>query len=103
VTVFTGCLQDESNPGNVCFFDAQTGKYQFCCNGQIVATGTGTATVRGCLIQIQHFKGDRKVVMTIDLAQQHGVANINIVNQLTCQINDTNMANNTCLCPIPTP
>jgi hypothetical protein len=101
VTVFSGCLQDESNPGNVCLFDAQSGKYQFCCNGQVVATGTGQVNVRGCLIQIQHIKGDRKVLLNADLSQMRGEANITISNTLTCHITDQNMQNNTCICPVP--
>jgi hypothetical protein len=100
VTVFSGCLQDESNPGNVCLFDAQTGKYQFCCNGQIVATGTGTVTVRGCLVQIQHIKGDRKVLLNADLSQMRGEANIVISNVTTCHITDQNMLNNNCMYPV---
>jgi uncharacterized repeat protein (TIGR01451 family) len=103
VTVWSACLQDESNPGNVCLFDAQTGKYQFCCNGQVVATGTGTPTVRGCLISINHTKGDRKVQLNADLSQKRGEATIIIANQMTCHVTDTNMMNNNCMCPVPTP
>ncbi|MFL6216239.1 MAG: HYR domain-containing protein, partial [Blastocatellia bacterium] len=103
VTVYSGCLQDESNPGNVCLFDLQSGKYQFCCNGQVVATGTGTVTVRGCIVSISHTKGDRKVQLNADLSQKRGVATIVIVNQTTCTVTDQNMTNNTCLCPLATP
>ena len=39
VTVFNGCLQDDSNAGNVVLFNLSTGEYRFCCNSQVVATG----------------------------------------------------------------
>jgi parallel beta-helix repeat protein len=103
VTVWTACLQDESNPGNVCLFDAQTGKYQFCCNGVVIATGTGTATVRGCIIAISQVKGDRRVQMTADLSSKRGSAMLQIVGATTCAVTDTNMTNNTCQCPLPPP
>ncbi|HJQ24568.1 MAG TPA: Calx-beta domain-containing protein [Blastocatellia bacterium] len=99
VKVWTACLQDESNPGNVCQFDAQTGEYQLCCNGVVVATGTGTLSVRGCVVQIDHIKGNRKVSIRADLSVKRGTATILIANQTTCGITDQNMANNNCQCP----
>ncbi|HKQ08911.1 MAG TPA: ExeM/NucH family extracellular endonuclease [Blastocatellia bacterium] len=99
VRVWTGCLQDESNPGNVVLFDAQTGDYQFCCNGVVTATGTGTLTVRGCTVSFDHIKGNRKIKITADMAVKRGTATLIIANQTTCVITDQNMANNTCTCP----
>jgi Domain of unknown function DUF11/HYR domain/Calx-beta domain len=102
VRVWTSCLQDESNPGNICLFDAQTGEYQFCCKGVVVATGVGTANVRGCVVQIDHIKGNRKVSLRADLSVKRGTATVIIANQTTCTITDQNMANNTCACPLNT-
>ncbi|HKQ06687.1 MAG TPA: HYR domain-containing protein [Blastocatellia bacterium] len=102
VTVWSGCLQDESSPANVVLFNSQTGDYQFCCNGVVIATGTGTATVRGCTVSISHTKQNRKVQLTADLAVKRGTATVIIANQTTCQIIDKNTANNNCLCPAPT-
>ncbi|HJQ23958.1 MAG TPA: HYR domain-containing protein, partial [Blastocatellia bacterium] len=99
VKVWTACLQDESNPGNVCQFDGQTGEYQFCCNGVVVASGVGTANVRGCVVQIDHIKGNRKVSIRADLSVKRGTATVIIANQTTCGITDQNMANNNCQCP----
>jgi len=95
-------LQDETNTGNVCLFNAQTGEYQFCCNGQVIATGTGTVTLRGCTVSISHTKGDRRVQMTADMAVRKGTATLVIANLPTCTVTDTNMANNTCACPLVT-
>ena len=93
-------MQDESNPGNVCLFDAQTGEYQFCCNGVVVATGVGTANLRGCVVQIDHIKGNRKVSIRADLSVKRGTATVIIANQTSCSITDQNMANNSCACPM---
>jgi uncharacterized repeat protein (TIGR01451 family) len=101
VTVWTGCLQDDTNPGNVVLFDAQTGKYQFCCNGQVVATGTGTVKVAGCTVTINHLKQERRVQLSAEMSAKRGTATIIISNETTCQITDRNMLNNTCLCPAP--
>ncbi|HJQ27569.1 MAG TPA: HYR domain-containing protein [Blastocatellia bacterium] len=99
VKVWSACLQDESNPGNVVLFNSQTGEYQFCCNGVVTATGTGTVSVRGCVVQFDHIKGNRKVNIRADLSQMRGTATVIIANQSTCVITDMNMANNSCQCP----
>jgi len=100
VRVWTGCLQDESNPGNVCLFNGQTGEYQFCCGGVVVASGTATVNVRGCVMQFDHIKGTRRVKVTADMAVKRGTATVIIANQTTCVITDQNMANNNCQCPV---
>jgi len=101
VKLWSGCLQDEANTGNVCLFNAQTGEYQFCCNGVVIATGTGTPTVRGCTVTISHTKQTRRVQMTADLSLKKGTATILISGVVTCQIIDQNVMNNTCQCPLP--
>jgi len=60
-------------------------------------------TVRGCLIQIQHIKGERRVLLNADLSQVRGEATITISSVLTCHITDQNMQNNNCMCPVGTP
>jgi hypothetical protein len=49
VNVWTACLQDESNPANVCLFNAQTGQYQLLDVGAAVneATATGVTALMG--------------------------------------------------------
>ena len=100
VRVWTGCLQDESNPGNVCLYNAQTGEYQFCCGGVIIATGTGSVTLRGCVVSISHTKDSRRVQMTADIAAKRGTATVQIGTKTTCTVTDQNISNNTCQCPI---
>ncbi|HJQ27065.1 MAG TPA: HYR domain-containing protein [Blastocatellia bacterium] len=102
VTVWTACVQDDSNLGNVCLFNAQTGEYQFCCNGMVAATGTGVLTVRGCTLTINQTKGERRVSLSADLSQKRGSATVFINGQATCQITDRDMTNNLCQCPLAT-
>jgi hypothetical protein len=104
VTVFSACLVDESNPSNVVLFNTLTGEYRFCCNGQLLATGTGVLTIRGCQGTITDQKGTRKVTITFDFsANGHGAGTASLfLNGSTnpkCSITDMDMSNNVCTCP----
>src|SRR4030095_936343 len=66
VTVFSLCVQDNSNPGNVVLVDTSTGAYRFCCNGVMVASGTGTLTVRGCVVTISHNANGKTVQIQVE-------------------------------------
>ncbi|MFY9574682.1 MAG: HYR domain-containing protein, partial [Blastocatellia bacterium] len=107
VTAFSLCLQDETNPGNVVLFNTQTGQYVFCCNGAVVATGTGVLTIKGCIGTIDDLKGDRKVHIGFDTSARgnkgSGTAFLAIGGSSNpkCAITDKNMSNNTCACPAP--
>jgi len=101
--VFSFCLQDESNPGNVVFVNAQTGDFSYCCGGVTIASGRGTLTTRGCIGSIDHTKGNRQVHIQWDTAAINGAgAGTAYVQKLSdkiiCQIADKNMSNNTCQC-----
>jgi subtilisin-like proprotein convertase family protein len=104
VEVFSACLVDESNPGNVVLFNTLTGEYRFCCNGQLLATGTGVLTIRGCIGTITDQKGTRKVTITFDFtANGKGAGTASLfLNGSTnpkCTITDMDMSNNVCTCP----
>jgi hypothetical protein len=105
VTVFTACLADENTPTNVVLFSAQTGDYRFCCNGQLLASGRGTLTLRGCIGTIDELKGTRKVHIEFDFAAANGAGKgtaalfINGSSTPACNITDQNMANDACVCP----
>jgi HYR domain len=97
VSVFSACLQDDSNPTNVVLFNL-SGEYRFCCNGTIF-TGTGIATVRGCIVSIQHNPPDRRVLLTFDGAVHRGTASLQSPpGTIKCTITDRNTLNNTCTC-----
>jgi len=100
VTVFSFCLQDETNPGNFVLINAFTGDYIFYCNGVPIASGTGTLNVKGCQGSVLHVKGDRRVYMEWDTAAEgkgKGTAIVQVgVNNTRCQITDKSMNNNTC-------
>src|SRR5262249_23321225 len=67
VTVFSGCLQDDSNAGNVVLFNLSTGEYRFCCGGVVSASGIGTVSGVGSTFTIQHYSGDRRVLIRLIL------------------------------------
>jgi uncharacterized repeat protein (TIGR01451 family) len=98
VTVFSLCVQDDSNPGNVVLVNTSTGAYRFCCNGSLVASGTGTLNVRGCTVSINDSSNNRFVLITMDGATMRGTASVKQGGTLLCTIIDRNLANNTCVC-----
>jgi parallel beta-helix repeat protein len=98
VVTFDLCLQDESN-GSILRVDSATGQYQFTdCSG-VAVVGTGTLSVRGCVITLQHTAEDRRVLARIDTCAKSGTASIQLFSQgRTFTITDRNTANNTCAC-----
>lgn len=98
VSIFNVCLQDESNPNTVLLINTATGAYKFCC-GVTTFTGTGTLTVRGCTITLQHNAPTFRVNATIDQSQFRGTASLQSppgVNK--CTITDKDTRNNSCNC-----
>jgi hypothetical protein len=101
VTVFSLCLQDETNAGNFVLVNAMTGDYVFFCNGSPLASGQGTLTTRACIGSIDHTKGDRRVHIQWDTTAAGGRGSGTAIvqvgpNKTVCQITDKNMSNNTC-------
>lgn len=102
LTLFSLCLVDNSNPGNVVLFNTATGDYHYCCGGVVVASGRGILTVRGCVITIDSVKGSRRVRITADASANSGAgagsALIQRVGITSCTIADKSMAGNACNC-----
>jgi large repetitive protein len=98
VTVASLCVQDDSNPGNVVLVNVNTGGYRFCCNGVLVATGTGTVTARGCIVTISENAGTRRVQISIDGSANKGSATIRVGSTILCSFTDRKLTNNTCVC-----
>jgi hypothetical protein len=98
VTMFSLCLQDNSNPGNVVLIDVNTGAYRFCCNGVLVASGTATRNVRGCTVTLTGSSNNKLVQITVDGSQMKGTASIKQGGTILCLISDSNMSNNSCVC-----
>lgn len=98
VTVFSLCLQDDSNPGNVVLVNPTTGEFRFCCNGVLLASGVGTRTAKGCIATIQRRSGNMNVLIKVDGAARKGFANIQLGGTL-CTITDRDITDNTCICP----
>ena len=100
VTVFSGCLQDETNPGNVVLFDLTTGAYQFCCNGTVF-TGTGIVTQKGCDFSLQHNGVVQRVLINGSFVYKKGTAALQSPpGAIRCTIVDKNTTNNTCICAL---
>jgi hypothetical protein len=98
VSVFNICLQDDSNPGTVLLINSVSGAYRFCCGGTIF-TGTGTVTIRGCVLTLQHNPPDRRVSASVDQTQFKGNAVIQFpVGTMKCTISDRDTRNNSCTC-----
>jgi HYR domain len=96
---FSNCVQDDANPGNVVLFDKTTGHYTFCCNGTVVASGTGTVSVRGLVITLQDYSSTKRVLITVDQGTNRGTASIQSPpGTLVCSISDRNLSNDTCTC-----
>jgi hypothetical protein len=100
LNVFSFCLVDDSNPGNVVLVNALTGDYRYCCNAKPIASGQGVLTVQGCTITIDHTKGNRRVLIQASLftATGAGTATIQVSGGPTCQITDRAIAGNQCTC-----
>ena len=95
------CLQDETVASNSVFFNPATGQYRFCCSGMNVA-GTGTVTVRGCIVTIEHNSLDRRVLITFDGSVKKGTAVLlSLTAGTKCAITDRDTSNNTCQCSPP--
>lgn len=106
VTVFSFCLQDETDGNSFVFVNHITGEYIAFCKGAQVASGKGILNIRGCTGSIEHNKGDRRILIRWDTAAQGangaGTAIVQVgPNNTKCQIEDKSMINNTCTAPVP--
>lgn len=101
VTVFNGCVQDDSNPNTVALFmtsGPEKGKYRFCCGGTTY-TGIGNVSLRGCTFTLEHNPADRRVRIKVHFAVSKGTASIKSPpGTIKCTITDRNITNNTCAC-----
>jgi autotransporter-associated beta strand protein len=98
VTVFDLCVQDDSDPPKVVLVNSTTGDYRFCCAG-VVTSGKGTISVRGNLVTLEHILATRRVTVRVSLVARQGTASdVSPPGAILCQITDTNITNNSCLC-----
>lgn len=96
VSIFNGCLQDDSVSNNVVLFNLTTGEYRYCCNGIVLKAGTGTVKKIGCVFTIEHNTGDRRVLIKVDYSTKKGNASLQAPPGTNrCAITDKNIANNT--------
>ncbi len=67
----------------------------------LIASGTGTPNVRGCLGTITHAKGDRRILISFDTTANGGKGSGTAFvqrppNTARCSILDKDMSNNAC-------
>lgn len=107
VSVYSFCIQDELNAGNVVLVNAATGDYSFCCNGVPIASGRGLLGASGCTGSIDQTKGDRRVHIEWDASANGnagtGYAYVKSSNNVACQITDKQLTNNACQCSTQSP
>jgi hypothetical protein len=106
VTVFTACLVDQTNAGNVVLFNAQTGAYRFCCNGQLLASGTGMVnnSQQHCEGTIDDTKGVRRVHIQYNFTAGTGTASLFLSGSDTAKCTITRgRIGNVCTCPSAPP
>lgn len=97
VSVFSVCIQDDSNPGTTLFINRSTGAYRFTCNGTVYS-GTGVIKLAGCTFTLDHNGGGRRVLATVNTATRQANATLQQPSGVTkCTITDRNMADNNCL------
>ena len=64
----------------------------------LVASGTGTPNVRGCVVTISNSSNNQIVQITVDGSSMKGTASIKQGGTILCTISDNNLQNNTCVC-----
>ena len=98
VTGFDVCLQDDSDAGTVLLFNSLTGDYRFCCGGTTF-TGRGLVTIKGCILTLQDYPSDRRVLCKIDKSVFRGTASLQSPPGTTvCTITDRDIRDNNCAC-----
>jgi len=90
------CLQDDSN-GSRLSLNTTTGDYIFTCGNCVKKTGTGTLTVKGCYVTLQHNPSDRRVLAKVDKCARTGTASLQSPPGATqCTITDKNLRAESC-------
>jgi len=99
VSTFDYCLQDDNNPGTVLKFSSTTGNYIFCCGGTVF-TGTGTITLATNQIRLDDNSATRLMNAKVQTNTQKGEASLSQPPSVfRCSIKDSNINNNSCVCP----
>ena len=96
---FDLCLQDDGGSASL-QINSQSGDYRFCCGGQTYV-GKGTVTIKGAMVTLQDYSGNRRVLAKVDKAVNRAVASLQVQGGSLCTISDRNLTNNTCSCASP--
>lgn len=97
VTVFTGCLNDDTVAATTALYNHLTGAYRFYVNGALTASGTGTVTRSGCVVTIQHNTTAVRVTIRADHGVKSGTASLQkTAGSIKATITDRDLRNNSC-------
>ena len=106
------CLQDDSDPNRLFYWNSFTGDYVFACGGgscrpgptvpptnvapPVNVIGTGKPAMKGCIITLSHNAPDRRVFARLDACTKAGDASVETKSPKTnFNITDKNTADNT--------
>jgi hypothetical protein len=98
VTPFDLCIQEDGG-GRLLQINTLTGDYLFTeCSGASF-NGRGTLNKKGCTITLQNVAGDHRITAKIDTCGNKATASLSLNGSAgMLNINDRNLANNTCNC-----
>jgi len=97
VSVFNGCLQDDSNSTVKLLIDTVHGAYRFSCGGTLY-TGIGTIAAGGCTFSLSHDASDRRVRASFNTSTKSATASLQSPPGTSrCTITDRNIMNNNCV------
>ncbi|MEK6299866.1 MAG: hypothetical protein AABO41_04020 [Acidobacteriota bacterium] len=105
---FDFCVQDDLVPGKFIKISSTSGAYEFHeCTKNIVLTGTGTPDIFFCKVTVSDGGGpvpNRSVNVALNPCTAFGNAQIRLPgSKIVFNISDSNIFDNTCACPGPTP
>ena len=97
-TSFDICVQDEDG-GGLLQISSTTGDYLFSDCAAFTITGTGTVSIRGCNIALNHTTSDRRIIAKVNSCSNRATASIQSFSDGSrINITDRNTANNSCAC-----
>jgi hypothetical protein len=104
---FDFCVQDDFVPDRFILINSTTGAYEFHeCSKNLTLAGTGTAGIFFCKVTVSDGGPfpSRSVSVALNPCTANGNAQIRLPgSKIVINIKDTNIFNNTCVCPPPPP
>jgi hypothetical protein len=98
--LFDLCLRNDGSNASL-QINSQTGDYRFCCGGQSYS-GRGMVTIRGSILTVQDYGGNRRLLAKMDRSTNLATASLQTPPGSTlCTISGRVNTNNSCSCSMP--